>query len=164
MRQFNNHGFSLIELLITIALFAIGSAIAIPNITKIGQNNAVKRDARQLKDSLAQARMEAIRRNQSVVILFNPTHDGYRIFEDKNSNMTYEGDGADPDRTISTINIDSLLEGDDIFAEEPFSISWGPKGKPTSFNVGTETIEVHAQDQSYAVMISMMGSVQIQKR
>ena len=64
----NNKGFTLIEILIVIAIFAIGAAIAIPSIMDMGSRDQVKTEARQFKDQLARARATAIEQNSPVTI------------------------------------------------------------------------------------------------
>jgi Tfp pilus assembly protein FimT len=132
----------------------------------MGRRGELKTDARQLKDNLARARMEAIRRNQIVTVLFDLNGNDYTVFEDKDNNGTYDNDGSgdtDQDILVTTISTDSTIDATDLFAAAPYYMSWGQKGQPTSFNVGLKTIEVSANGVTYKIIVSMVGSIQVQR-
>jgi type IV fimbrial biogenesis protein FimT len=70
-----NRGFTLIELMITIAIAAILMALAAPSFTRVIQDNRVTTQANDLLTSIAVARSEAIKRAQNVSI--TPTGNDY---------------------------------------------------------------------------------------
>ena len=76
----NESGFSLIELMVVVALIAITVAFALPNM--IGQRADAKLQGavNNLKGDLNKARTLAIRENANVVILFEA--DRYQVFVD----------------------------------------------------------------------------------
>ncbi|XDZ22993.1 GspH/FimT family pseudopilin [Xanthomonas hydrangeae] len=61
-------GFSLIEMMVTIAVLAIVMAIAFPNFTALLNSNRLSSAANELSASLQLARSEAVRSNASVTL------------------------------------------------------------------------------------------------
>jgi type IV fimbrial biogenesis protein FimT len=103
------YGFTLVELLITLAIASILLAVATPSFTSLISSNAAGNAAARLQDSLAHARSEAVSRSTDVVVCskssgtntcstLNTWVDGWLIY--------IEGAGAD--------SADAEVIGDDL--------------------------------------------------
>jgi prepilin-type N-terminal cleavage/methylation domain-containing protein len=64
-------GFSLIELIIVLALIAMMSLVATPWFIKLYQRNQVRSAAHEIQTTLLAARMKAARRNQQVSVVIS---------------------------------------------------------------------------------------------
>ena len=68
LKTSNNHGFTLVELMITIALLAIVATIAVPNFVQFIRNNQVQAKADELGTFLQYARSQAVAKRESYTV------------------------------------------------------------------------------------------------
>ena len=158
---YEKNGFTLIETLMVIIVFAIGVAIAIPNIMEMGKNNEFKSEARSAKDLLAKAKMLAIENNAQRVVLFDKNGHEFLAFNDTDGDNAY-ADGVDS--LIELHRVKSSIDASDLFANADgnFYIIWGTKGLP-GFGVGQKTVDISRGAQKLSIEISMNGNVRISK-
>ncbi len=78
------NGFSLIELIVTLAIVAIVMMIGVPNFNSAIQNSRLTTTANELVTAFHLARSESVKRNQNVVVsaINDNWQDGYRVFVD----------------------------------------------------------------------------------
>ena len=90
-------GFTLIEILVTIALVSILMSLAVPSMNAVRINSAVSETASDLSLAIQQAQLQALKVNRQVVVAPNSSSDwtsGWKVFIRQDSNSVYD-DGVD---------------------------------------------------------------------
>jgi len=107
------HGFSLIELMVVIAIAAIISGLAAPSFTRMLNANRIQTSASALQSDMSYARTEAVRRgawvsicpssNQTSCDTTNTWQNGWIVFYDAIGNGVYD---SSADTRPSVCNFD----------------------------------------------------------
>ncbi len=165
MNKHNRNGFTLIEVIIVIAILGIGLAFAIPNIMDMGVKGQLRTAVRQLKDQMAQARITAIETNAQTLIAFDPFVDGvitsYQIVQDADGDC--EIDVGEQSRRISLSNVN--ITANNLTANDAGNliVQWDNRGYPRrkngSFTNGTVTFS--GGGNQLQVLLSPTGNIRI---
>jgi type IV fimbrial biogenesis protein FimT len=89
-------GFTLIELVVTLAIVAIAAGFAIPMFRDVIRNTTVSGETNDLITALATARSEAVRRGTQVVVISNGAPgssewtSGWRVIADSDRNGSFD--------------------------------------------------------------------------
>ena len=149
----NGSGFTLVEMMMVIAVFAIMVAVAIPTFMSLLPGMRLNGAARQVMGDLMAARMKAVNLNQSTKVFFDDTH-SYRICNDvdTDTNKTVEdGEGDVEPRDIHPEYPDVILTF--TSASNP---AFSPRGTATN-----HTITLGNSSGSKSITISIAGRVMI---
>lgn len=81
-------GFTLIEMVVSMAVIGIVAAMAIPNFSKWKEKHEINGQAQKVYFDLMLARTTAIKNNNNVRVTFDTTAHTYKIHDDTNSDGT----------------------------------------------------------------------------
>jgi type IV fimbrial biogenesis protein FimU len=95
----NRQGFTLTEVVVTLSILGIMTAISIPSYISWLPRHRLQTSVRQIYDDLNLAKIRAVRANIDSCITFNVGNDNYTVFLDVNGDSTY------------TNGVDTLIKG-----------------------------------------------------
>ena len=126
----NNRGFTLLELVVTVALVAIMAAIAIPATSGWRQNAQYKKAAREVVSVLRRARSIAVQQNQNTLVTIDLTNREYLLAGEET---------AFP----KNVKVESKTAVGDAWKENgTFSITFRPQGT----SGGTVFVRINGDD------------------
>ena len=145
-------GFTLIEMMIVIALMAIFAGIAIPNYLAWLPKSRLNGAARQVMGDLMAARMKAVSLNCDVRVAFVAGNSEYKIWTDSNND----------DAINSGEEITKNLQSDycDITIDTDRNIEFSPRGTANSY--GNVNVKLTNSASSRLVKVNITGRVMIE--
>jgi prepilin-type N-terminal cleavage/methylation domain-containing protein len=160
-------GFSLIELLVVLAILAVLMLVATPWFIKISQRNELKSAGSELALTLAAARMRAVKRNlpARVVITRNTGAGFHRIetFENTQPTPIRVGDGRISARVDFPV---SGIPGPYGPGPQPVAVTFGPDGRCMDSPPPTFTIRgplAAGTQNDLPVQVSANGKIEVLK-
>jgi type IV fimbrial biogenesis protein FimT len=175
-----SRGFTLTELMLTLAVAGVLAAVAVPNMRTFVQNNRLSGASNDLLRSFQMARSEAIKRQLNVVVCASTqpadvhpvcsygAFNGWVVFEDKNNNWQ-----ADDDETVverhellnSNLTVRTDKDGIESFSGSGFASP--ADAKTPSRNVvicdARGIAEANGSSLGRALLISPTGRVRVTK-
>lgn len=147
-------GFTLIELMVTIALMSIMMAIAAPSFVTFRRNAELTSISNNFLAALNAARTEAMKRNMFAMVVpldgDNDWSKGWRVFVDKNDNQTFD---ASTDILVMQQEAPPpyiTLSGNNSTAASASYVRYDGSGfsRPTGTDVPNTTLSISRSDAS----------------
>lgn len=154
-------GFSLIELLIAIAIIAIATATSIPSFRVWIDNYRLTEAANGVVDGLHRARSEAVRRNQNVVMRFADNNTSWQLFVDDGAGggtaKNFTRDGSET--ILRTVAAPSGISFHEVtFGGNPYT-GFNSRGMPIDSSCAGSVKGENTSGRSFAIALSLAGSV-----
>lgn len=125
-------GFSLIELMVVVAIIGITLGIAAPSFQSLIASNRLTTSANNLVSALQLAKSEAIKSNRLVLVSNNGTWaSGWIVFSDVNQDNAQATDGTEPTLgSIDALNTGFTVNPSNAYANR---VTYRPDGRSSTF-------------------------------
>jgi type IV fimbrial biogenesis protein FimT len=152
-RGFHHSGFTLIELMVTIAILSVLATVAIPEMSALLKNTKLRTATRQLFSTLQEMKLRAIKENAVTVMIIDEVNDAYTVFLDN-----------DPENK-------ALDTGEEIIAQvdlqsDKLDVTSNSLNKTLGFNgrgflsYGSGTITItNSSGKQKQIVINFMGNI-----
>lgn len=157
-------GFTLIELMVTLAVLAILLTVAVPGLAMFVQNNRLAAQANDLVTALAYARSEAVSRAVRVAVCgrqddLNCTGSGiwdggFLVFVDA------DGNGA-PDGAGDILRVRAPMEGANTLRSNRAVVTFQPSGFSTGSNATVNLCDTRGDANGRAIILNNQGRVRV---
>jgi type IV fimbrial biogenesis protein FimT len=132
----NNKGFTMAEVVVTLAILGIMATIAVPSFMSWLPKHRLQTSVRQIYDDLNLAKMEAVRRNTNVFVQFSRVNERYSVILDSNNSGAVDGGDTTLKNNIALeagVDINNTSFGGD-------TVGFNNRGMTVSNAAGTVTL------------------------
>ena len=160
--QLRQRGFTLLELIIVVAIIAILAAVSYSGIMSVFPYYHLRAEARELAINFKKAKIEAVKRNRDVVILFVDAVAGvqngsYRIFVNMDRIVPRTIDAGDILLVNKQIRANVQLVSN--FSNE--QAGYDPRGLPIQPANENAVLSTNDGSRSLTLSVSLVGNVRL---
>ncbi len=152
-----NRGFTLIEVLVVVTVVGIMVTIAGISLVSSSRNAELRSVAREMYGQFQRAKMEAIKRNQPVAIVFDTTGvDQYQVFVDLDNDKVLDAG----EQLMAEIVMKNGIELQSISFGGNDETGFTPRGRPTG-GFGSVDIVNTVTSKKFQLTTSIAGYVHL---
>ena len=159
----NKKAFTLVELMVVIAIFGIIVLIAAPNLVTGLPKYRIKRAARDMTSKIRAARSEAIKTSSNITIEFNTTTNKYKIGEDWYPN----GSLSDHYGSGVSFGVGNSGESDECTfpdnADGNCNVTFNSRGISNATGNDLAIYLTNTEDTAYRIVINTAGNISLQQ-
>jgi type IV fimbrial biogenesis protein FimT len=155
-------GFTLLELMVAVAIVGVLATIAAPQFSQWIENNRLNNGSLSIRSALMLARSTAVEKNSDVVVTFNEAGGGFTVFVDDGDLTKEAGEEVIREGTmpIGITMYDTVVSGGSADGFTDGKASYNPMGFPGQ--AGTVSLKNAAATKVQRVILSAAGSVKIE--
>jgi len=162
-RIISQSGFTLMEIIVVIAIVSIVSAIALANISDSLPGFRLRSDARDIVSCLQEVKMRAIKENADTYISFDVANNEYNAWIDNGAGVGEAGNGSfDAGETV--FNEAALTTGIELYQINGFpgdTFGFNSRGLPAT-TVGSVFIK-NSKSVYIKIIVSTAGNIRVEK-
>lgn len=160
-------GFTLIELMIVIAIITVVSAITAPNLIRYLSGARLKSAATELQSTIQMVRLKAVKERSHVVITFDADNnsqidDKYKAFVDDGAGGgtadNWVQDGSE--ETVRSVTMEPDVNMYEvIFSGQPLAVRFNSRGLPSG--TGHVYFKINGKNKYMGIKVSITGRPRI---
>ncbi|OGQ89087.1 MAG: hypothetical protein A3J85_01630 [Desulfobacula sp. RIFOXYA12_FULL_46_16] len=154
-----NSGFTLVELMVVIAIIGIMAGIAIPNFFSFLPKSRLRSATRDIISCLQEMKLRAIKENATTVIVFDLANDRYTAFVDNGPGVAAGNSTLDASESI--IKQETLPSDLDMYNTSFVANTGGFTARGLPRNAGTVFISYGNTDYR-SVIVNLAGNIRIE--
>ena len=163
VKMHKDSGFSIMEIMVVMAIAAVLAAIAVPNLISRRPYHVLQSTISDIQGSIQLARTTAIKERSDVVLIFNAAKDEFQVFVDNGIGGGSDGNGVQDggERTLRFKRIAAGISIDGVDPSIATSISFNSRGLMNSGSI-TEIDLGNSQGEAKTIKISLAGISKIE--